>query len=418
MDSVEGSAKLYCMDCGGQVTGGWRIRCSCGGYLEVRRDLSMLDGEKLKKLFESRLSERGTLYGSGVWRYHELIAPELPLAALTTRGEGNTGLYASPTCASYAGIRELQLKAQSENPSGSFKDNGMVAAVSHGLSLGHRHFACSSTGNTSSSLALYAAWNGCRSLIIAPSKHISPSKISQTIAYGARVLRFNGTYDDGIAFLEKRAEELQLYVCNSINPYRIEGQKSIVFELAQQLSWTMPDWIAIPGGALSNVSALGKGLRELRELGLINKLPRIALIQAEGASPFHQMMEKKEQTLTPEPNPRTRASALNIGNPPSWRKARLTLELTDGLTVSVSDDEIMSAKRIIDRCGIGCEPASAAALAGLKKLRAAGAMDKDETAVAILTGHLLKDMEALQELYENDTAKDSGKGNSKRSFNY
>ncbi|TCZ80148.1 threonine synthase [Paenibacillus albiflavus] len=393
--------RIQCVDCGEQMKD-WAVRCQCGGILEIKRDLSSLDRDYLLKLFNERLYERGTLYASGVWRYRELIAPELPQDILITRGEGNTGLYSSKSAADYAGIRQLQFKAQSENPSGSFKDNGMVVAVSHGLSLGKHRFACSSTGNTSASLSLYAAWSGTSSYIFAPAEHISAAKISQTAAYGGHLVRFHGTYDDGIHFLEQYADALDLYVCNSLNPYRIEGQKSIIFELAQQLNWSMPDWIAIPGGALSNVSALGKGLEDLFTLGLINKLPRIALIQAEGASPFHRMMQSNDTSLLPDSNPFTRASAMNIGNPPSWKKARHAIQLTNGITASVTDEEIMQAKQIIDRNGIGCEPASAATLAGIKKLRAIGVIDKDEHAVCILTGHLLKDIAALDELYSHD----------------
>jgi threonine synthase len=403
MDNLNFAVHFNCVDCGEEVKG-WAIRCSCGGNLEIKRNLTQLDRDHLKQLFEERLKERGTLYASGVWRYRELIAPELPEQVLITRGEGNTGLYRSKSAADYAGMREIQFKAQSENPSGSFKDNGMVVAVSHGLSIGKKRFACSSTGNTSASLALYAAWSGTSSYVFAPANNISTDKISQTAAYGGNLIRFQGTYDDGIHFLEQYADELDLYVCNSLNPYRIEGQKSIVFELAQQLNWSMPDWIAIPGGALSNISALGKGLEELWTLGFINKLPRIALVQAKGASPFHQMMQNNEPVLKPDMNPKTRASAMNIGNPPSWKKARKAIQMTGGITVAVSDEEIMHAKRLIDRSGIGCEPASAATLAGLTKLRADGVIDKDEHAVCILTGHLLKDIAALHELYEQDVA--------------
>lgn len=403
MDNLYHAAHFHCVDCGEEVKH-WAIRCTCGGSLEIKRNLTHLDRDYLKHQFQERLQQRCSLYASGVWRYRELIAPELPEQMLITRGEGNTGLYSSKAAADYIGMREIHFKAQSENPSGSFKDNGMVVAVSHGLSLGKKRFACSSTGNTSASLALYAAWSGTSSFIFAPASKISPDKISQTAAYGGNLIRFQGTYDDGIRFLEQYAEELDLYVCNSLNPYRIEGQKSIVFELAQQLNWNMPDWIAIPGGALSNISALGKGLEELRTLGFIDKLPRIALVQAEGASPFHRMMQNNDQVLTPELSPNTRASAMNIGNPPSWKKARKAIQLTDGITVAVSDEEIMNAKRIIDRSGIGCEPASAATLAGLKKLRADGVIDKDEHAVCILTGHLLKDIAALHDLYELDNA--------------
>lgn len=291
------------------------------------------------------------------------------------------------------------MKAQSENPSGSFKDNGMACAVSHGLSLGRRVFACSSTGNTAASLAMYAAWCGSTAYVFAPAQNVAVAKLLQTTAYGGKLIRFDGTYDDGIAFLEQYAEELGLYVCNSVNPYRIKGQKSIVFEIAQNLNWQMPDWIVLPGGALSNVSALGEGLEQLLTVGLIDRLPRVALVQAEGASPFHRMVERGEEQLVPEPKPFTRASALNIGNPPSWPKALHTLHISNGVTVAVNDQEIMEAKRVIDRTGLGCEPASAATLAGLRKLVSGKTIDQDETVVCILTGHILKDTEALEVIF-------------------
>lgn len=366
---------------------------------EITQDVTQWDGEDLRRRFDQRLAERGTIWASGVWRYKELIAPELPDESLVTRGEGNTGLYPLEAAAKFAGVRKVWMKAQSENPSGSFKDNGMVSAISHGLSLGRRVFACSSTGNTAASLAMYAAWCGGTAYVFAPSLNVATAKLLQTAAYGGKLIRFDGTYDDGIVFLEKYAEELGLYVCNSVNPYRIKGQKSIVFEIAQNLRWHMPDWIVVPGGALSNVSALGEGLEQLLAVGLIEKMPRIALVQAEGASPFHRMLERGDEQFIPEPQPYTRASALNIGNPPSWQKALHALRITNGVTVAVDDQEIMKAKRIIDRTGLGCEPASASTLAGLRKLVSKQTIDKDETAVCIVTGHILKDTEALEELY-------------------
>ena len=301
------------------------------------------------------------------------------------------------------------MKAQSENPSGSFKDNGMTAAVSHGRYLGYDRFACTSTGNTSSSLAMYASLAGSSSLVLVPDRDISPNKVLQTIAYGAEVCSFTGTYDDGIQFLEEKAEQVGLYLCNSINPLRIEGQKSIIYEIAQDLDWKLPDWIILPGGALSNAAALGRGLQDLFSLGFITKLPQVAVVQAEGASPFHRMVAGSQRILTPEQKPYTRATALNIGNPPSWRKAVHTLELTQGTTISVSDDEIMEAKARIDRSGIGCEPASAAGVAGLRKLVRQGIIHPDQTAVCILTGSMLKDTEAIDayHLRSNDTHNDS-----------
>jgi threonine synthase len=392
--------KLKCVACCSELKQGtFAYQCPCGGLLEVIHDFARTDAEKLKRVFHERLSERMTPFSSGVWRYKELIAPELSRDYITTKYEGNTGLYTSKLLTRYAGVRGLMLKAQSENPSGSFKDNGMTVAVSHGRSLGYSRFTCTSTGNTSSSLAMYAAFAGADCAVFVPSKDISVNKVLQTMAYGAKVIQFDGTYDDGIRFLEEHAETLDLYVCNSINPLRIEGQKSIVYEIAQVLNWQLPDWIVLPGGALSNATALGKGLQDLMSLGFIDKLPRVAVIQAEGASPFHRMVAERAEQLVPELTPYTRASALNIGNPPSWRKAQRVLQETNGVTVSVSDADILDAKAVIDRSGIGCEPASAAALAGLKELVRAGIADREETAVCILTGHMLKDTDALKEYH-------------------
>lgn len=400
--------KLSCTECGqGRSITDPVWRCECGGLLQVEQRLGELDGEKLRRVFDERLAHRNTPYASGVWRYKELIHPELPVERIVTKYEGNTGLYDSEPVRRFTGVRDLRLKAQSENPSGSFKDNGMTVAVSQGAWLGYERFACSSTGNTSSSLAMYAALSGKASYVFVPEEGVAGGKVLQTAAYGARMIRFQGTYDDGIRFLERHAAELGLYVCNSMNPFRIEGQKSIVYEIAQALNWMLPDWIVLPGGALSNGSALGKGLQDMLATGLISRMPRVAVVQAEGASPFHRMIERGLKELTPEPRPHTLASALNIGNPPSWKKAAAVLQATRGVTVSVTDKEIMEAKAVIDRAGIGCEPASAASAAGLRKLVARGIVDKDETAVCLLTGHMLKDTDALQR-YVTREAADAG----------
>lgn len=392
--------KFVCIDCQKEAPASVStFTCECGGLFEVTYDFSAIDSEKMKLVFNQRLSERLTPFASGVWRYKELILPEFSEQFITSKFEGNTGMYTHAKLQSYTGVRQLWVKAQSENPSGSFKDNGMTAAVSHGRSLGFTRFACSSTGNTSSSLAMYASFADCQSFVFVPQSHISQNKVLQTLAYGAEVIRFDGTYDDGIRFLHAHAEELGLYVCNSINPLRIEGQKSIVFEIAHQLNWEMPDWIILPGGALSNASALGKGLHELYTLGFIQKLPRVAIVQATGASPFHQMVEQNESTLRPEISPQTVASALNIGNPPSWKKALRTIAETKGTTIAVSDEELLDAKAMVDQSGVGCEPASAATIAGLRSLVQQRIIDPDESAVCILTGNLLKDTDCLFEYH-------------------
>jgi threonine synthase len=407
VEAVAFMSFFRCMDCNkhyGLETVRNPFLCECKGLLEVVHDFSQVDSDQLKRKFDSRLSERLTPYASGVWRYKELIMPELPDAFITTKFEGNTGLYEASAAAKYAGIHKLMLKAQSENPSGSFKDNGMTAAVSHGRAAGYTRFTCTSTGNTSSSLAMYAAFAGCTSYVFLPDRSISMNKVLQTLAYGANLISFSGTYDDGISFSEAYSEQLGLYVCNSINPFRIEGQKSIIYEIAHQLHWKLPDWIIVPGGALSNASALGKGLKDLLQLGFIDRLPQVAVIQAEGASPFHRMVSEGKHELKPELQPSTRATAMNIGNPPSWKKAlQYTVQPTGGLTASVTDREIMEAKAVIDQSGVGCEPASAATVAGLKKLVEQGTIDKEATVVCLLTGNLLKDTDALQEYHLDET---------------
>jgi threonine synthase len=384
--------KLICFDCNRDYSyEPFQYHCQCGGLFEIVHDFKCSDSELLRRRFEERLSERMTVFASGVWRYKELIYPELPEKFIVTKYEGNTGLYVSESLQAYTGVRQLWLKAQSENPSGSFKDNGMTVAVSHARFLGKDKLACSSTGNTSSSLAMYAALAGCKPYVYVPNSQVSEYKIKQTLAYGAEIIRIDGTYDDGIRYLEQHYEALDLYVCNSINPFRIEGQKSMIYETAQSLDWKLPDWIIVPGGALSNAASLGKGLNDLLQLGFIDRLPKVAIVQAEGVSPFHRMVAGKYPTLIPEPHPQTVASAMNIGNPPSWRKAQVMLNQTKGVTVSVTDEEILAAKHLIDRSGIGCEPASAATVAGLKKLTDFQIIDSDETALCILTGHILKD---------------------------
>jgi len=388
--------ELVCIECGKARSPGklFPMNCDCGGLLEVRHDFGKADAERLKALFDARLALRTGLYASGVWRYKELIDPELDEAHIVTRGEGNTGLYDCAPAERYAGVRRVWLKAQGENPSGSFKDNGMTAAVSRGVAAGCRAVACASTGNTSSSLAMYAARAGLRCVVLVHPGGVAAGKLAQTFAYGAEVYGLEGGYDAGVRLLNRHGEKLGLYVCNSVNPFRIEGQKSMIIEAAHQLGWTLPDWVVLPGGALSNASALGKGLLEMKAIGLIERVPRIAVVQAEGASPFHRMIASGGEALIPEPAPHTAASAIRIGNPPSWRKAARVLRECRGVTCAVTDDEIAAAKRVIDRAGIGCEPAAAAGLAGLRKLAEGGVIGRDETALVVLTGHLLKDVDA------------------------
>ncbi|MBE3558983.1 MAG: threonine synthase [Ktedonobacteraceae bacterium] len=346
-------------------------------------------------------SDRLQLDYSGVWRYRELILP-VPENYVVSRPEGNTGLYpaGSENCGpgqeghrqigSYAGLERLFLKHEGENPTGSFKDRGMTAGVTMANLLGARAVACASTGNTSASLASYAAQAGMRAIVFLPAGKIAAEKLAQTLAYGAQTVQIKGDFDDAMRLVEQVCNELGIYLLNSLNPFRIEGQKAIGFEIMQQLDWQAPDWIVLPAGNLGNTSAIGKAFHQAYKLSLISHMPRFAAIQAAGANPFYRSFIEgftKRETVRAE----TVATAIKIGNPVSFTRARRVIEESDGLVEEVSDAEILDAKRVIDRAGIGCEPASAATLAGIRKLVARGVIKHDEQVVGILTGNLLKD---------------------------
>ncbi len=386
--------KLECIECGKSVDLGVVYRCECGGLLDVVIDLDSLRSIVSRELFSSRACSGKFPYTSGVWRFRELVHPLVSEKDIVSRQEGNTYLYRHEKVSGYAGIENISLKHEGENPTGSFKDRGMTAGISEAKRLGMDTVACASTGNTASSLAAYAALAGIKSVVFIPEGMIAFGKLSQAIAYGARVLQVKGNFDDAMSLVQKSSSELGVYLLNSINPWRIEGQKSIIFELVQQLSWEPPDWIIVPAGNLGNTSAFGKALYELVELELIDKIPRIASIQASGADPFYRAWKGGFHELKPVENPDTIATAIKIGNPVSWKKALRTIKLTGGVVEEVTDQEIMDAKAIIDCSGIGCEPASATSLAGAKKLRDAGVIGRDENVTCIVTGNLLKDPDA------------------------
>jgi threonine synthase len=343
-----------------------------------------------RKIFDERLGVLDSPFNSGVWRYKELIHPELSIDKIVTRPEGNTPIYTRKTLSQYSGLDELLLKHEGENPTGSFKDRGMTVGVTVANEIGAEAVICASTGNTSSSLAAYSAQAGIRCFVLIPEGMISYSKLAQALAYGAKVIQVKGNFDDAMRIVRDHSNELGLYVLNSINPWRIEGQKSIMFELVQQLGWESPDWVIVPSGNLGNTSAFGKAFFELKQLGLIESVPRIASIQAEGASPFYKMWQKNSKIMEPE-QPNTIATAIKIGNPVSWEKAIKVIQETHGLVEKVSDNEIMEAKALVDKTGIGCEPASASSIAGVKNLVESGEIDHNEKIVCILTGNLLKD---------------------------
>ncbi|HBP20700.1 MAG TPA: threonine synthase [Planctomycetes bacterium] len=368
-----------------------------GPALEWLPDLERLDGAELAETFRQRRLAKQGPDRSGVWRYRELIAPGLPLEAMVTRFEGNTGLYPVAGVARWAGLTsgELRLKHEGENPTASFKDRGMCVGISLAIAEGAKIVACASTGNTSASLASYAALAGVPGVVFVPAGKISSGKMAQTIAYGARVLEVEGSFDLAMQLVEEASARFGLGLLNSVNPWRIEGQKSIGLEILDDLDWEAPDWIVLPSGNLGNVSALGKALREAHAIGLIDRLPRVACVQADGAAPFARWIQGHRagtaDTFLAEPEPETIATAIRIGNPRSWEKATRELDHLQGVCLSVSDSEILAAKEQIDASGVGCEPASAASVAGLKRLVAEGTIAPDARVVGILTGHLLKD---------------------------
>ncbi len=373
----------------------------CGSLLEVQHPLAELRGLITPGWIEKRRVARGFPYQSGVWRWRELVAP-FPDDALVTRQEGNTNLYEDYRLAAYSGVDNLWLKHEGENPTGSFKDRGMTVGISHANLIGARYVACASSGNTSSSLAGYAARAGLQALTFVPAGKVSIGKLAQTVAYGAKTIQItDGSFDDALNLVRQVSKARGVYLVNSINPFRLEGQKTIMFEALDQLNWQIPDWIVVPGGNLGNTSAFGKAFFELKELGLISRMPRIAVIQAEGSSPFYDYYKngfKDFRAVAPE----TVATAIRIGNPVNLPKAVRALQWTDGVVEKVSDGEIMAAKAHLDRSGIGGEPAAAATLAGIRRLVGAGIIKPGEGVLGVLTGHILKDADSIVQ-YHFDT---------------
>jgi threonine synthase len=370
------------------------IRCrQCRGLLEIRHREPALGGAPLREMLDARRPEPTEPGVSGVWRFGELVMPGLDSDPVS-HPEGNTPLLARPSLSEYTGVADLELKHEGHNPTGSFKDRGMTVGVTQAVRIGARGVVCASTGNTSASLAAYAAQAGLPAFVLVPDGQVALGKLAQTIGYGARVLRVRGDFDACLAMVEAGSESLGLYLLNSVNPWRVEGQKTIIFELLQQRRWEPPDWIVLPGGNLGNTSAFGKALEEAAAWGLIDRVPRLLVVQAEGAAPFARGFDDgfRERIRVPAS---TVATAIRIGDPASWGRAVQAIRFTNGAVMMVSDQEIMAAKAAIDRSGIGCEPASAATLAGLRRAVEGGRILPGESVVAILTGHMLKDPEVL-----------------------
>jgi len=404
--------------------------CSrCGGLLDVVQE-SATDTEQLRALWTKRLASFETRDRSGVWRYRELLpfADDAPIVSLA---EGNTPIYDAPVCAVYCGLDALTLKHQGCNPTGSFKDTGMTAAVTQALILGVQTVACASTGNTAASLAAYAARAKLQCAILVPRGQISNAKLAQSLDYGAAVLELDGNFDDAMRVIRELAEDESIYLVNSINPFRIEGQKTVAAELLHQRAWRVPDHVVVPGGNLGNSTAFGKGFAELMDLGLIDRLPRLSVVQAEGAAPFADLFKafpvsalgiagvspaSRNQhsasdwnawpALTPNEHPHTLATAIKIGAPVSWQKALRAVLASGGTVLSVGEQEMADAKAIVGREGIGCEPASASTVAGIKRLVADGVIRPTEDVVAVLTGHVLKDTDYAINYHEENLFSD------------
>ena len=386
----------------------------CGGLLDVALEASTdTDPELLRDVWTKRLVSFEPNDRSGVWRYRELL-PFAADAPIVTLAEGNTPLYDAPVSAAYCGLETLTLKHQGCNPTGSFKDTGMTTAVTQAVILGARTVVCASTGNTAASLAAYAARAKLQCAILVPRGQISHNKLAQSLDYGAAVLELDGNFDDAMRVIRELAEDESIYLVNSINPFRIEGQKTVAAELLHQRGWRVPDHVVVPGGNLGNSSAFGKGFRELKDLGLIDRLPQLSVVQAEGAAPFAGLFESESDLLTPIEHPQTLATAIKIGAPVSWKKALRAVLESGGCVLSVSEQEIADAKAIVGRDGVGCEPASATTVAGIKRLVADGFIGPDADVVAVLTGHILKDTDYAinyhqEKLYTHDRAPDKTK---------
>ena len=375
---------------------------TCGGLLEVDVQASPQPAAALKELWSERRRSRDPRDISGVWRYREFL-PDYPANEIVTLGEGNTPLVRGHKTAAFAGVSDLQFKHLGWNPTGCFKDLGMTAGMTEAVHTGAKVVACASTGNTAASLAAYAARAGLIGRVYLPAGQVSLNKLAQALDFGAEVVEVEGSFDDALNILLEKTSE-GIYFLNSINPFRIEGQKTTMFELMDQLNWKAPDYLVVPGGNLGNSAAFGKAFDELLRFGFIDRAPRMIVVQAAGANPFAQLWQNEAEELSPVTEPETIATAIRIGNPRSWKKSLRGVRNTGGQVLDVTDEEIAEAKAVIGRDGIGCEPASAATLAGLRKLRAANTIPAECSVVAILTGHALKDTNFIIRSHQREEA--------------
>jgi len=387
----------------------------CGDLLDVRYDWSRAVLPKRLKDFEAKWARQDDpLAFSGVWRFHELI-PFAGREHVITLGEGRTILQRADRVAPFVGLAggHLFLQYEGLNPSGSFKDNGMTAAFTHARLVGAQRAACASTGNTSASVALYSAVDGrIPAVVLVGSGKIAYGKLAQALDYGVRVIQVQGDFDVCMKRVKEVARELKIYLMNSLNPFRLEGQKTIMYRILEGLGWEVPDWVVVPGGNLGNSSAFGKAFQELIEIGLIKRAPRLAVINSAGADTLYRIVREErltwnggrvddariaafyKQMEAENRRAKTIASAIEINRPVNLKKCLRALEWTGGVVEKVTDQEILDAKAQVGAGGFGCEPASAASVAGARKLRAAGVIGPSERVVCVLTGHALKDPHA------------------------
>ncbi len=365
---------------------------SCGDLLEVVADPGSAEPADWKKLWLQRKTSWEAGDASGVWRFREFLP--FYANAFVTLGEGNVPLVRGQRAAEWARVTDLRFKHLGWNPTGSFKDLGMTAGMTEAKFSGAKTVACASTGNTAAALAAYAARGGMKARVYLPAGQASANKLAQALDFGAEVVQIAGSFDDALNELLDLADP-DLYFLNSINPFRIEGQKTAMFELMEQCGWQAPDYVVVPGGNLGNSSAFGKAFTELKQYGLIDRVPKMIIVQAQGANPLARLFKSGATELTAIEAPETVATAIRIGNPRSWKKAWEAVRLTGGLVTDVTDEEIGEAKAIIGRDGIGCEPASATTLAGIRQLKENGTIDRHANIVAVLTGHALKDTDYI-----------------------
>jgi threonine synthase len=379
---------------------GWTQKCvGCGTAYEsdVRSYVCARCSNLLELVKEGQVS-KGGLYGEtgqpGVWRFRKALPLEPDVKAISLF-EGQTPLVLVSRIGAKLGLRQLYVKNEGQNPTGSFKDRGMTVAVTRAVQGGAKLLICASTGNTAASMAAYAARSGVTAMVTVPAGKVASGKLAQVIAYGAKVIRVEGDFDAALTITLKVAAEIEeLSVMNSVNPYRIEGQKTNAYEIYEQLGYKVPDYVVLPVGNAGNISAIWKGFKELEEWGVSDSLPRMVGVQAAGAQPIVEAFEHGRDSVTAV-KPKTIASAINIGNPASWRKALAALRDSKGMALAVTDEETIAARMdLASSEGIFVEPASAVPIAALKKLK--GRIGKDTTVVCICTGNGLKDQESVK----------------------